>query len=44
MANQENLNNGDLHGKIVRLEAHIEELAAKIESRRKFILNPRVIS
>jgi hypothetical protein len=33
---------GDPHDEIVRLEAHIEELAAKIESCRKFILASRV--
>jgi hypothetical protein len=33
VANQENLDNGDLHEEIVRLEEHIEELAAKIEPR-----------
>jgi hypothetical protein len=30
------------HGEIVRLEEHIEELAAKIESCRKFILASRI--
>ena len=34
--------NGDPHDEIVRLEAHIEELAAKIESCRKFILASRI--
>ena len=33
---------GDPHDEIVRLEAHIEELAAKIESCRKFILTSRI--
>jgi hypothetical protein len=33
---------GDPHDEIVRLEAHIEELAAKIESCRKFILVSRI--
>ena len=33
---------GDLHDEIVRLEEHIEELAAKIESCRKFTLASRV--
>jgi hypothetical protein len=32
----------DPHDEIVRLEAHIEELAAKIESCRKFILASRI--
>ena len=34
--------NGDPHDEIVRLEAHIEELAAKIESCRKFILASQI--
>ena len=33
---------GDPHDEIVRLETHIEELAAKIESCRKFTLASRV--
>ena len=33
---------GDPHYEIVRLEVHIEELAAKIESCRKFILVSRI--
>ena len=33
---------GDPHDEIVRLEAHIDELAAKIESCRKFILASRI--
>jgi hypothetical protein len=33
---------GDPHDEIVHLEAHIEELAAKIESCRKFILASRI--
>ena len=33
---------GDPHDEIVRLEAHIEELAAKIENCRKFILASRI--
>lgn len=33
---------GDARDEIVRLEEHIEELAAKIESCRKFILAARV--
>jgi hypothetical protein len=42
MANQENLANRDLHERIVQLEEHIEELAAKIESCRKIILGSRI--
>ena len=42
MANQENLDNGDPHEEIVRLEEHIEELADKIESCRKFVQVSRV--
>jgi len=37
-----NKSDGDPHDEIVRLEAHIEELAAKIESCRKFILASRI--
>ena len=33
---------GDPHGEIVRLEEHIEELAAKIENCRKLILASRI--
>jgi hypothetical protein len=33
---------GDPHDEIVRLEEHIEELAAKIENCRKFILAARI--
>ena len=33
---------GDPHDEIVRLEGHIEELAAKIENCRKFILVSRI--
>jgi hypothetical protein len=36
------MNNGDPHDTIVRLEAQIEELAARIENCRKFILAGRV--
>jgi hypothetical protein len=36
------INNSDPHDEIVRLEAQIEELAARIESCRKFILAARV--
>ena len=32
----------DPHGEIVRLEEHIEELDAKIESCRKFVLASRI--
>ena len=42
MANQENLGGEDPHEEIVRLEEHTEELAAKIESCRKFILAARI--
>ncbi len=35
---------GDPHNEIVRLEAHIEELTAKIESCRKFILASRIVT
>ena len=35
-------NNDDPHDEIVRLEAHIEGLAAKIENCRKFILASRI--
>ena len=35
-------NDGDPHDEIVRLEAQIEELAAKIESCSKFILASRI--
>ena len=42
MTNQENPDDGDPHEEIVRLEEHIEELAAKIESCRKFILASRI--
>jgi hypothetical protein len=34
--------NGDPHDQVVRLEALIEELTAKIESCRKFILVSRI--
>ena len=42
MANQQTLENDDPHEEIVRLEEHIEELAAKIESCRKFMLASRI--
>jgi hypothetical protein len=41
LANQENLEGADPHEEIVRLEEHTEELAAKIGSCRKFILDLR---
>ena len=34
--------NDDPHGEIVRLKEHIDELAAKMESCRKFILVSRI--
>ena len=36
------MDDGDPHEQIVRLEAHIEELAGRIESCRKFILAARI--
>ena len=42
VAYREDQENGDPHEEIVRLEEHIEELAAKIESCRKFILASRI--
>jgi hypothetical protein len=42
VAYREDLENGDPHEEIVRLEEHIEELAAKIESCRKFMLASRI--
>jgi hypoxanthine-guanine phosphoribosyltransferase len=36
------MNNGDPHDEIVQLEARIDELAARIESCRKFILVGRI--
>jgi hypoxanthine phosphoribosyltransferase len=42
VANQENIGGADPHEEIVRLEEHVEELAAKIESCRKFILAARI--
>jgi hypothetical protein len=35
------MDDGDPHDEIVRLEAHIEDLAVRIESCRKFILAAR---
>ena len=42
MADQQTLEDADPYEEIVRLEEHIEELAAKIESCRKFILASRI--
>ena len=42
VADQEDLSGATLHEEIVGLEEHIEELAAKIESCRKFILAARI--
>ena len=42
MADQQTLGDVDSHEEIVRLEEHIEELAAKLESCRKFILISRI--
>ena len=42
MADQEDLESADPHEGIVHLEEHVEELAAKIESCRKFILASRI--
>lgn len=42
VADQEPLGDPDPHDEIVRLEEHMEELAAKLESCRKFILASRV--
>ena len=42
MAYREDLENGDPHEEIVHLEEQIDELAAKIESCRKFILASRI--
>ena len=42
MADQEDLESADPHEEIVHLEEHVEELAAKIESCRKFILASRI--
>jgi hypothetical protein len=42
VAYREDPENGDPHEEIVRLEEHIAELAAKIESCRKFILASRI--
>jgi hypothetical protein len=42
VADQQTLEDADPHEKIVRLEEHIEELAAKLESCRKFILVARI--
>ena len=42
MADQQTLGDADPYEEIVRLEERIEELAAKIESCRKFILASRI--
>jgi hypothetical protein len=42
VADQQTLGDVDPHEEIVRLEEHIEELAAKLESCRKFILISRI--
>jgi hypothetical protein len=42
VADQQTLGDADPHEEIVRLEEHIEELAAKLESCRKFILASRI--
>ena len=42
VAKQEELESADPHAEIVHLEEHLEELAAKIESCRKFILASRI--
>ena len=42
MADQKTLGGADPHEEIVRIEERIEELAAKIDSCRKFILAARI--
>jgi hypothetical protein len=42
MADQQALDDGDPHKKIVGLEEHIEQLAAKLESCRKFVVVSRI--
>jgi hypothetical protein len=42
VADQQTLGDADPHEEIVRLEEHIEELADKLESCRKFILLSRI--
>jgi hypothetical protein len=42
VADQQTLGEADPHEEIVRLEEHIEELAAKLESCRKFVLASRI--
>ena len=42
MADQQTLGDADPHEEVVRLEEHIEALAAKLESCRKFILASRI--
>jgi hypothetical protein len=42
MASPDPIGNGDPHDEIVRLEAQIETLSARLESCRKFILAARI--
>jgi hypothetical protein len=42
VADQQTLGDADLREKVVRLEENIEELAAKLESCRKFVLVARI--
>ncbi len=42
MADQQDREHADAHEEIVRLEEHMEDLAAKMESCRKFILAARI--
>jgi hypothetical protein len=42
VADQQTLGDVDPHAEIIRLEEHIEELADKLESCRKFILAARI--
>jgi hypothetical protein len=43
VADQKDLESADPHEEVVHLEEHVEELAAKIESCRKFILAARIV-